>query len=71
MAGILQFNTIPKLPNNWWDGSDIDTVWPTWGQYKSYFWGANSGNQFLKRGAPLMGDGLAGLNGPSRGHAHP
>lgn len=72
MAGTIQFNTIPKLPDNWWDNlDDADTVWPTWGQYKSYFWGANSSNQFLKRGDSLMGGGLASSNGPSRGRAHP
>ena len=71
MAGHIRFDSIPRLPKDWWDGSDADNVWPTWGEFTSYFWGANSGNQFLARGDKLNGGGLASDRGPSRGRAHP
>lgn len=71
MPGTLRFDSIPRLPEDWWQGTDADTVWPTWGQHVSYFWGANSGNQFLDRGKALNGGGLASDQGPSRGRAHP
>ncbi|MEM8979607.1 MAG: hypothetical protein AAGD04_08990 [Pseudomonadota bacterium] len=72
MVGQIQFDEIPKLPKQWWDGTDAETVWPTWGKDKSYFWGANASNQFLDRGVFLNGGGLASPDiGPSRGYAHP
>lgn len=72
MGGHLRFDSIPKLPHDWWDGDDADTVWPTWGEHTSYFWGANAGNQFLDRGVALNGGGLASVKwGPTRGRAHP
>lgn len=71
MPSTIEFNSIPKLPEDWCDKTDAESVWPTWGEYKSYLWGANAGNQFLSRGTPLNGGGLASPNGPSRGYAHP
>lgn len=71
MAGTIRFDSIPRLPQDWWDKTDAESVWPTWGQHTSYLWGANSGNQFLARGVALNGEGLASSNGPSRGRAHP
>jgi hypothetical protein len=71
MAGNISFNKVPKLPDNWWTGTDADTVWPTWGKSTSYLWGANSGNQFIARGQPLNGGGMASPNGPSLGRGHP
>lgn len=72
MAGKLSFDTIPKLPDNWWDGSDADTVWTVWDKDTFYLWGANSGNQFVPRGQPLNGGGMASTDkGPTRGMGHP
>lgn len=71
MAGNIAFSKVPKLPDNWWTGTDADTVWPTWGQNNIYLWGANSGNQFIARGQPLNGGGMASPSGPSLGRGHP
>ncbi|MFD2054498.1 hypothetical protein ACFSQT_15795 [Mesorhizobium calcicola] len=72
MAGNIAFGMVPRLPDKWWDGTDADTVWPTWGKNTLYLWGANSGNQFIARGQPLNGGGMASVQkGPTRGRGHP
>ena len=71
MAGNISFDKEPKLPDNWWTGTDADTVWPTWGKSTLYLWGANSGNQFIARGQLLGGGGMASQTGPSLGRGHP
>ena len=72
MAGKLSFDAIPKLPDNWWDGTDAQTVWTVWDKDTFYLWGANSGNQFVPRGQPLNGGGMASTDkGPTRGMGHP
>lgn len=72
MAGTISFDKVPRLPDNWWDGTDADTVWPYWGGKTWYLWGANSGNQFIARGDPLNGGGMASVQiGPTRGRGHP
>lgn len=72
MAGAISFDMVPRLPDNWWTGTDAQTVWPVWGPTTSYLWGANAGNQFVARGDPLNGGGMASVQfGPTRGRGHP
>jgi hypothetical protein len=76
MNGKLIFAEIPRLPDNWWNGTpknDPSIVWTVWNQSTYYIWGANSGNyQAMPMGTILGGSGLAGIaHGPSRGRYHP
>tara|TARA_R110002020_G_scaffold207296_1_gene412747 strand:- start:2970 stop:3338 length:369 start_codon:yes stop_codon:yes gene_type:complete len=69
-AGALQFAEIPRLPDDWWDGtpkSDPDCVWTVWDRSTYYTWGANSGNYRQGPiGSLIGGGGMAGGNGPTR-----
>lgn len=73
--GSLQFSEIPRLPDQWWDGtpkSDPDRVWTVWDRSTWYIWGANSGNYLQGPiGGLIGGGGMAGPNGPTRGRMHP
>jgi hypothetical protein len=68
-SGKVIFSGIKQLPDHWWSDHIID-VWQTWDKNTYYLWGANQYNFNLKQGQSLMGAGMAGLNGPTRGYAH-
>ena len=72
--GQLVFDKIERLPDQWWKGKPTDDpsmVWTVWNRSSWYLWGANGSNYDLPIGQDLMGEGMAGKHGPSRGHAHP
>ncbi|MCY0096095.1 hypothetical protein [Hoeflea ulvae] len=74
--GTLKFAEIPRLPDDWWDGtptSDPDVVWTVWDRATWYTWGANSGNyQQGPIGTVIGGGGMAGAaHGPTIGRMHP
>jgi predicted NAD-dependent protein-ADP-ribosyltransferase YbiA (DUF1768 family) len=75
MTGKLIFASIPKLPDNWWNGTPQDNpgvVWNYWNSNSFYLWGANSGNYQQKSiGTIIGGGGMAGTHGPSLGRYHP
>lgn len=72
MAGKLSFDMVPKLPDHWSDKPDSETVWTVWDKNSLYLWGANAFNQFVDRGKPLNGGGMASVDkGPTRGLGHP
>jgi predicted NAD-dependent protein-ADP-ribosyltransferase YbiA (DUF1768 family) len=75
MTGKLIFAPIPKLPDNWWNGTphnNPDVVWQYWNPDSFYLWGANSGNYQQKPiGTLIGGGGMAGTHGPSLGRSHP
>ena len=67
-SGKVVFSKINQLPPNWMDNQSL--VWTVWNKNTYYLWGANSMNYDLKQGDSLMGAGMAGSNGPTRGFAH-
>jgi hypothetical protein len=67
--GKIIFGGIRQLPDLWWSDKTID-VWQTWDRDSYYLWGANQYNYNLLEGQSLMGAGMAGSNGPTRGYAH-
>lgn len=67
-SGKVIFSKIDQLPSNWM--VDLSQVWTVWNKNTYYLWGANSMNYDLKQGDSLMGAGMAGSNGPTRGYAH-
>ena len=73
--GKLIFGEIEQLVDNWWTSAppnDPSDVWKTWDRNTYYLWGANSGNyKGIAIGQSLMGGGMAGPHGPTRGRAHP
>ncbi len=75
MAGRIIFAEIPRLNLDWQDGTPSDdpsNVWTVWDKNNYYLWGANSSNiSGISIGKSLMGGGLAGSHGPTRGLAHP
>lgn len=75
-AGKIKFEPIPRLHDNWQNGTPTDNpanVWTVWDQDNYYLWGANSSNiSGIAIGQSLHGGGMAGVShGPTRGLAHP
>lgn len=68
-TGKVIFAGIKQLPDLWWTDPNID-VWQVWDKNTYYLWGANQGNYNLAQGQRLMGAGMAGPKGPTRGYAH-
>lgn len=70
-TGALKFGVIPQLSKDWWH-SGADKAFEIWDKNTLYLWGANISNYLLDNPKlDLGGDGLAGSEGPSRGHGHP
>lgn len=67
-SGKVIFSKINQVPDHWIDNPS--SVWNVWDKNTYYLWGANALNYDLKQGDNLMGLGMAGANGPTRGYAH-